>query len=335
MVAEPQLTSHLKRTPASLKELAGKFKCSQNAIKEVIKELRLRGIMVEKAGDKFFIPKAPRDTGKKFIYESNKHNEYVFGFIGDTHLCSQYERLDVLNDLYDLFEQAGVDRVFHQGNYIEGEAHFNRFELKVHGMTNQVNYLVEHYPKKEFVTFAVTGDDHEGWYAKSSGVDIGRYVEQSMIAAGRLDWVNTGFLESFIELKNKNSGKGTQLLSIHPGGGSAYALSYRPQKLVESFQGGEKPSVLLIGHYHKLSYNLIRNVHAIQTGCTQDQSVFMRKGPIEPHVGGGICRLSQDPRTGSIISCTVQIFPYYNKGFYNDRWGYSGLINLPERSRNG
>jgi hypothetical protein len=34
-----------------------------------------------------------------------------------------------------------------------------------------------------------------------------------------------------------------------------------------SFQGGEKPSVLLIGHYHKFEYCYPREVHVVQTGC--------------------------------------------------------------------
>jgi hypothetical protein len=27
-------------------------------------------------------------------------------------------------------------------------------------------------------TYAVTGADHEGWYVKSEGIDVGRYTER-------------------------------------------------------------------------------------------------------------------------------------------------------------
>jgi hypothetical protein len=119
---------------------------------------------------------------------------------------------------------------------------------------------------------------------------------------------------------------------MHPGGGTAYAISYTVQKICESYDGGDKPAVLLAGHYHKMSYNVIRNVHAIQTGCTQDQTPFMRKKKIPAHVGGGIVQLRQDPATGAITSCRVEFFHYFVRDYYNDRWSHSGDVVLPERA---
>jgi hypothetical protein len=102
---------------------------------------------------------------------------------------------------------------------------------------------------------------------------------------------------------------------MHAGGGSAYATSYAPQKIIESYQGGEKPSVLFIGHFHKLSYNIIRNVHVIQMGTTMDQSVFMRKKRIDAHVGGGIIHLQRD-KTGIINRVNVEFITAFDKKFY-------------------
>jgi hypothetical protein len=78
-------------------------------------------------------------------------------------------------------------------------------------------------------------------------------------------------------LRNANSGKATTMAVCHPGGGSAYALSYSIQKIIESLEGGEKPAVGLYGHYHKLWAGNIRNVWCVQTGCQEDQTPFMRK----------------------------------------------------------
>lgn len=337
MNLEQRLIEDLKRRPRNLSDLAAKYKCKVSDLNAIVKDLKIRGMFLIKRDGNWSIDKnhPPRDYGNKFKYVSRPDNSFKFGFIGDTHLGSKYERLDVLNDLYDIFELEEVDRVFHAGNWIDGECRLNQHDLNVHGMDGQCRYLARIYPKKEFITYAVTGDDHEGWWAHSQGIDIGFHMENVMKAENRLDWINVGYMESFIPLKNVNSGKVSQLLLIHPGGGSAYATSYRPQKIVESLQGGEKPGVLLIGHYHKLSYNLIRGVNTIQVGCTEDQTPFMRKKGIDAHVGGGICTLKQDPASGSIYSCTVQFLQYFNKGYYNNRWGYSGLeVNLPERKIN-
>jgi hypothetical protein len=245
---------------------------------------------------------------------------------------SKYERLDVLNDLYDRFAGEGVDRVYNAGNWIDGEARFNLHDLKVHGMDPQCWHLAEHYPqRKGLVTYAVAGDDHEGWYGQREGVDIGKHAERIFRDAGRKDWVHLGFMESFVNLTHRETGRMARLLVMHPGGGSAYAHSYKPQKIVESFAGGEKPAVLLIGHYHKMSQNPVRNVWAIQSGCTQDQTPFMRKKSIEAHVGGGICKLTQDPETGAIIGCRVEFFQYFNQDYYNHRWSHAGPVSLVPR----
>ena len=79
------------------------------------------------------------------------------------------------------------------------------------------------------------------------------------------------------------------LMLIHPGGGSAYALSYKPQKIVESLEGGTKPNMVAIGHFHKAemmpSY---RNICSIQSGTFQRQTPFMARGGLSAHVGGWI-----------------------------------------------
>ena len=271
-------------------------------------------------------------AGPMIEYVSRPDNTFLFGAVGDQHLGSKYERLDVLEDLYDRFEARGVDRVFNTGNWIDGEARFNKHDLRVHGMEGQVRHLARVYPRRHgIVTYAVAGDDHEGWYAQREGVDIGRYAERAFRDAGRDDWVNLGYMEAHVRLVNANTGKASIMSVVHPGGGSAYALSYSIQKIIESLDGGEKPAVGLYGHYHKLWAGNIRNVWCVQTGCAQDQTPFMRKKRLEAHVGGTLIRLEQDPRTGAIIAMTPQIIRYFNRGYYNDRWSHSGDVVLPDR----
>jgi hypothetical protein len=152
-----------------------------------------------------------------------------------------------------------------------------------------------------------------------------------MRRAGRTDWVDLGYMEAHVKLTNYNTGKSSLMSVVHPGGGSAYALSYSIQKIIESLEGGEKPAVGLYGHYHKLWSGNIRNVWVVQTGTTEDQTPFMRKKRLEAHVGGTLIGLEQDPRTGAITSMTPKLIRYFNKGYYNDRWSHAHDINLPDR----
>lgn len=334
-----KVKTRLLNGSATKGELAIELGATKKAISEAIKDLHASGHSIHTFdGDALQISKTPapqRHLGNIPTYTSRPNGEYVFGVTSDNHLCSKYERLDVLEALYTEFERAGVDRVFNAGNWIDGEARFNKFDIHTYGLENQIDYFVKNYPQREGITtYAVAGDDHEGWYCQREGIDIGALAESKMRNAGREDFVYLGYMEAFVKLQHANTKVENALHLLHPGGGSAYADSYTVQKIVEGYEGGEKPAVLLAGHYHKLGYNYIRNVHAIQTGCTQDLTPFARKKKLRYAIGGAICRLKQDPETGAIISCAVEIFGYFNKGFYNDRWSLSGSLVLPERVLN-
>lgn len=331
------LRDAIRKTPMTADEIARRFGISHARAEVAVEDLQAQGMDVQNFGGKLSIGKAipaPRHERGLAIpeYVSRPDGSYLFGFTSDNHLGSKYSRLDVVNDLYDQFAAQGVDRVFNAGNWVDGEARFNMHDLLVHGMDAQLRYLAENYPRRDgIVTHAVAGDDHEGWWCQREGVDIGRYAENVMRAQGRDDWVDLGYMECYVRLVNAQSGESTMLHVMHPGGGSSYAVSYTVQKIVEGYDGGDKPAVLLAGHYHKLSYNMVRNVHAIQTGTTEDQTPFMRKKKLSAHVGGGICRLTQDPATGAIKSCRVEFFNYFNRSYANGRWSMSGDVTHTER----
>jgi len=332
----PEMLDILRKGPWTLDQIAAAVQKPRGAVLDELDGLRAGGLNVHEIGGKWSIEKETRPAflaeGDIPTYVSRPDNTYVFGATSDNHLGSKYERLDVLNDIYDRFEKRGVDRVFNAGNWIDGEARFNKFDIHTHGMEAQMRYLAANYPKRKGITtYAVAGDDHEGWYGQREGVDIGRYAERIMRDEGRTDWVNLGYMEAHIRLVNANTGKSQILACVHPGGGSSYALSYSIQKIIESLDGGEKPAVGLYGHYHKLWAGNIRNVWCLQTGCTEDQTPFMRKKKLEAHVGGAIVELEQDPETGAIVGFTPKLIRYFNKGYYNDRWSHGGGVQLPAR----
>lgn len=333
-VEDAQASDRLRvalKTPKTLDDLAAAIGLTPGQTLDRLLALEAQGVNVQRFGDTWSLEKAPNLGSASGIepYKSRPNGTYRFGWLGDTHLGSKYERLDVLNDLYKRFASADIDRIFHAGNWIDGEARFNKYDLHTHGMDNQVRYLVSAYPiaPNGLKTYAIAGDDHEGWYCQREGIDIGKYAANEMRAAGRTDWVNLGYMEAFIPLEHAGTGATSQLHLVHPGGGSSYATSYTVQKLVESYSGGSKPAVLLAGHYHKLEFINVRNVWCIQTGCTQDQTPFARKKRLHYALGGGVCELEQDPATGAIIGCTVQMFTYFDAGYYtNNRFSHSGDV---------
>jgi hypothetical protein len=270
--------------------------------------------------------------GPSFSFKTKRDHTFTFGACGDQHLGSKYARHDVNEALYDAFAEAGCSVVFNTGNWIDGEARFNVHDLVVRGMDGQCRYLARHYPSRPGITtYAVAGDDHEGWYAQREGVDIGRYAERCFHDAGRTDWVNLGYMEAPVRLVNAASGAESIISIVHPGGGSSYALSYAIQKIIESLDGGEKPAIHLSGHYHKLWAGNIRNVWCVQTGTGQDQTPFMRKKKLEAHVGGFICKATMDPSTGAITRFQTECLRFFNRGYYAGRWSHSGDVVQPPR----
>jgi hypothetical protein len=337
---DAEIAAFVRKGGATLEQIAIKFNVTQGQALDALDRLKNDHHSIQKFGDKYEyhaiqVPHQGDPDDEKFTYYSRPDNTYLFGACGDNHLGSKYERLDVLNELYDFYKEEGVDRVFNTGNWIDGEARFNKTDLHTFGLDAQCRYLAEKYPQREgLVTYAVAGDDHEGWYAQREGVDIGAYAENKFKLSGRTDWVHLGFMEARIKLVNSNTGSVATLSVVHPGGGSAYATSYSIQKIIESLDGGEKPAVGLYGHYHKLWAGNIRNVWCVQTGTTEDQTPFMRKRKIQAHVGGTIVQLHQDPESGAIYRCKPEMLRWFNTGYFNesrDRWSHSDSASMSGR----
>ena len=250
-----------------------------------------------------------------------KGERRLYGVTADNHLGSKYARLDVLNALFDIWEGQGVKTVLQLGNIIDGDCRLNKHDLTAHGIEEQTDYLIQNWPqRKGMVTEFVTGHDHEGWWVKSEGINIGAHLQRSAQAAGRSDLVYVGHMERQIEFRA--DGRKSVLTMAHGGGGTPYAVSYTTQKAAETFQGGEKPTILLMGHFHKYETGYPREVYVVQPGTTEDQTPFMRQKRILAMVGGVTLEFEVDAHA-FIHGFKVQWHPFYDRDFYKGKmWKY-------------
>jgi len=306
----------------SIEDLSTKLSESSEYVRYVLNEITKEGYDCFVDDSKYFINTEAKQGGYHTIDLQRFENKlYKFGVVSDNHLNSKFERLDVLNALYDTFEKEKITTVLNGGNWIDGEARFNKHDLINHGMSKQINYFIKNYPqRKGLKTLLISGDDHEGWYWQREGVNIGEYMELKARQHGREDLINLGYVEADIELKA--SGGSSKLRLMHGGGGTAYAMSYTPQKMIESFQGGEKPAILLLGHYHKADYIFYRDVHCLQLGCTQTQTTFMRKKKIQAHIGGWIIEFQQS-KDGAIDRFKCEWISFFNENYYERNLYYT------------
>jgi len=245
----------------------------------------------------------------------NRGDWINLGIIGDTHLCCQEERLAELHLQYDLYASEGITTVLHAGNLVDGHiAKINGGSVFHTSIDGQTEYAIDNYPaRKGITTYYITGDDHEGWWMKE-GFNWGAYLQLRARQEGRKDLVYAGHVEADIELRH---GKQPTIVKLqHPGGGSAYARSYTGQKQVEAFEGGEKPAILIQGHYHVSNYMNERNIHVISLPGFQDQTVFARKKRLRMEVGGAILRIKINPDDGTVTRCAVEFNRYFTRGYY-------------------
>lgn len=313
------LTNFLKKGSKSLLEISEHFNVSPLLIREYLAKLKQEHYNVVDEESPIISLLTNIDMGVvKHPYDHKmwQGDKLKFGFCSDNHLCNYNSREDALNTLYDIFQDEGIRVVYNSGNWIDGEFKWNQNEIFVRGCTNQLKYCATHYPYREgIITKLIAGDDHEGWYVQREGINVGSYLVNHRRELGMDDFQYLGYAEADILLSEPDQKHKSWLRVVHPGGGTAYATSYTMQKLVESYQGGEKPTIILAGHYHKIDYSFPREVHCVQTATTCDQTLFMRKKKIQAMLGGGIveARLAKD---GTINRVKVEYITFFDKSFY-------------------
>ena len=226
-----------------------------------------------------------------------------FGLMGDTQLGSKYTQLTHLHNFYDLCEKEGITNVYHTGDITDGlkmrAGHeYELYEISADEMRKDV---VKNYPKRDGITTHFITGNHDASLYKHVGYDIGQ-----AIADLRPDMKYLGRDCATINLTPNCT-----LELRHPWDGTAYALSYKLQKMIEAMESDSKPNILAVGHYHKAEYLFYRNVHALQTACFQGQTPFTRGKGISVHIGGWIVTVRVD-QNGSIQGIAPEFIPYYS-----------------------
>jgi predicted phosphodiesterase len=232
-----------------------------------------------------------------------KLKKIKIGIVSDTHFCCKYQQLSYVNKAYQDFHDKGITTVLHIGDMVDGD-YRNRpdhiYSLFKIGASEQAEYIINNYPKvKGIRTYFIQGS-HDATHIKNGGADIGRMIQQ-----GRDDMFNLGICKANIII-NK-----CDIQLLHPGGGSSYAFSYKPQKIVDSMMGGDKPNVLLIGHHHKNLYMMYRKIHILQVPSLEATTPFMTSMGLINDMGYDIIELYVD-EIGNVQRFNVEYIPFYN-----------------------
>jgi len=287
----------------TVEELAGSMQASPRVVEAMIQDARDAGYNVQAhGGGGYRISRILPPTSNWQARPWGGERLLRFGLVSDTHIGAVDTQLTLLHHLYDYFEREGITDVYHAGDLTDGEKMRpgHEYELYMHGADAQAAHTMKVYPRRKgIITRFITGN-HDYAFIRTIGLDIGRQV-----AAQREDMEYLGYMHATVQLS-----PGCTLELRHPQDGSSYALSYKVQKMIEAMAGGEKPSILAVGHYHKRGYFEYRSIHAVMVPTTQGQTNFMRGKGLSAHLGGAIIELKL--RDDGVISEFVPRFiPFY------------------------
>jgi hypothetical protein len=304
---QPDMTAQVKdqlMKGCDRSELQLKYGISSRVLATMLEELRESGLQVEENGNALKVNRIVVPQ------EDNQHSApwkgdrvIRFGLCGDIQLNSKYTQITHANTLYDFYEAEGIKTVYNTGDLDEGEQMRpgHQYECYNQGADDHVKEIVKNYPQRPGIkTYFITGN-HDHSLIKRAGFDLGVPVadqREDMVYLGQ-SWATVNLTPNCIlELR-------------HPLDGTAYAISYKMQKMIDAMSGGEKPNILAVGHYHKVEYLFYRNIHIFQTGCLQAQTPWMKGKQLSAHLGGWIVEVHVD-QEGTITRIKQEFLPFYD-----------------------
>lgn len=287
----------------SVEQLADTLDCSPRRVRESLDRLRQAGYRVPEASDGVVeLQKVVPD--KLNLHKSLLDGDQIsIGLVSDTHLSSNEEALAELELAYDVFAERGITEVLHAGDWTCGAGIFRTqaAEIKNHTFEDQVDYLVDHYPRRAGITTRGISGNHdvEG--------DFGKIGANPVIAlANRRDDIEfLGDYSAWVELPN-----GAWLHLLHGKGGMSYAYSYKAQKLVDGYASGRKPAILAPGHWHVSGHIEARGVHVVWPACFEWRSKFLERLGLSPSVGFHILHLTLGD-DGSLVRFMPEFFRFW------------------------
>lgn len=228
-----------------------------------------------------------------------------YAHFSDTHFGSKYFKQHLYEAAIKECKKEGVEFIVLSGDVTEGMStragHI--YELTHIGYDAQFAYaleLLKLWPNK----WLMVNGNHDRWYMNNAnaGADIVKALCEALPDADFLG-IDTGDFS----LKGKAAVK-----TWHGNdAGGSYAISYRVQKIIESFTGGEKPHVLHTGHDHKAGYFFIRHCHAFLGGAISTKSFFQSSTRKAHHAGFWIIDAYVPAKGRGINSIGSRFYPFY------------------------
>jgi predicted phosphodiesterase len=272
------------RKPIGFEALCDKLGKPPAAVRLLIDLARVRGIGLQLGNEHLQLsPNEQVRTVQQTRILPTTSEQQMVGAISDTHLGSKYCLRSQLRDTVGHMYSRGIRHILHSGDLLDGCYQHGVFELSHTGLEDQTGDLFETLPQLPGLNYhAITGN-HDHTFTEKTGVNVGGYIRGYFQDRGREDIKFYGQCGAFIEIM------GAVVELWHPLKGMGYAKSYQLQRHIEDYGAGEKPHILLAGHWHQFCYVEHRGVFAVAMPTFQASgSVFSKRLGGQPAMGGVI-----------------------------------------------
>lgn len=236
--------------------------------KEQIKKLELTKNLSSKQIEEILYHNAIATKTDNVNIQTEATWHAIFWAIGDTHLGSKHCNYEWLEKYYEEINKRGIKTVVHAWDMVDwfGVYKGQTFELSKHSMDEQINDVIENYPKVSWVDTYWIGWNHDEARLKIAWYDISKGIDNI-----RTDMHNLWRYNARLKLN------GVDIELHHWWWGNSYSRSYKPQKYLENTNPKDQPNVYVLWHFHSALYMFYRKIHAFMAGSFQWETLLSKR----------------------------------------------------------
>lgn len=294
------------------KHLAKTCRLTNTQTEEAIAELRKSqpNLTFAKFDRTFYLSNTPTHYNFQTDLSRQLPLEGCVGLVSDTHLCSNAERLDLVNLAYDTFASRGIKVVLHSGDFLDGNNVYRGHEnnIKVTGDMAQAKYFIQKYPRREGITtYGISGNHDLASYLKTGNdmlsLVVNGFKYEGKDVKGRDDIKYLGHYAHRIIFPQQ-----VTVELIHPLGSNPYSKSYKQQRRSENMDRNTRPDLQVSGHFHDFNFLWAGGTFFLAMPGFQDATEYFKRLGLPR--GMGFVILHYRIKDGKFVSLSPELFMY-------------------------
>jgi predicted MPP superfamily phosphohydrolase len=234
-----KLLNLLKTGSATVKDMKDVTHLNRYELAKKLNELKQYGYIINKLyAEEGFYFSLDNELKKETLKEIIINDQLRFITISDCHFGAIFERLDLIENIYNYAITNGINNVFNAGDLIQGYNEEHSFSNRIFSVSEQLDYVIKNYPYDNRIYNYILLGNHDFNSVKYYGFDISKQLENK-----RIDFTILGYLYGFIKANND------YICLHHP---DTYNSAYY-DKDMKTIMNKEQitPIIILRGHTHE------------------------------------------------------------------------------------